>query len=147
VNGLLDSARGRHDEVVVIACRGASACVLVEPTSNVDDARRALEYMPTGGRTPLSHALELAAAYVTDATVVVIVTDGHANVPNRTDDPWADTLTAASALPCPSLVVDSEDSHQATGRPRELAEALRGTYVRLADLDEVSVLQVVRELA
>ena len=147
VNGLLGAAHGRHDEVVVIACRGASASVLVEPTSIVDAARRALDYMPTGGRTPLAHALELAAAYVTDATVVVIVTDGHANIPTATDDPWADTLSAASALGCPALVIDSEDGQQATGRPRQLADALRGACVRLADLDQVSVLHVIREMA
>jgi len=147
VNGLLDAAHGRHDEIVVIACRGAAASVLVEPTPVLADAQRALEYMPTGGRTPLAHALDLAAIYVTDATVAVIVTDGHANIPTRTDDPWADTLAAASALACPALVVDSEGGRQVTGRPRELADALRGTYDRLADLDQVSVLQVIRQMA
>jgi len=147
VNGLLDAAHGRHDEIVVIACRGAAASVLVEPTPVLADAQRALEYMPTGGRTPLAHAFDLAATYITDATVAVIVTDGHANVPTRSDDPWADTLAAASTLACPALVVDSEDGHQATGRPRQLADALRGTYTRLADLDQISVLQVIREMA
>ena len=66
VSGLLEASHGRHDEVVVIACRGAEAHVLVEPTSSRDDADRALEYLPTGGRTPLAHGLELAAGYVTD---------------------------------------------------------------------------------
>jgi magnesium chelatase subunit D len=147
VNGLLDATHGRHDEIVVIACRGASASVLVEPTAILDDAQRTLEYMPTGGRTPLAHAIELAATYVTDHSVVVIITDGHANVPSRTDDPWADTLTAASAVRCPSLIVDSEDPHQPTGRSRELAAAMGGRYLRLADLDHVSVLRLIRETA
>jgi magnesium chelatase subunit D len=144
VNGLLDAAHGQRDEIVVIACRGASAGVLVGPTSILDDARRALEYMPTGGRTPLADAIELAATYVTDATVVVIITDGHANVPSRTDDPWADTLTAASSIRCPSLVVDSEDPRRPTGKSRELAEAMRGRYIGLSDLDQVSVLRLIR---
>ena len=61
----------------------------------------------------------------------MLVTDGHANVPSRSDDPWADAMAAASAIRCPSLVIDSEDDRQATGRPRELADAMRGTYVRL----------------
>jgi magnesium chelatase subunit D len=147
VNGLLDSAHGRHDEIVVIGCRGASASVLVEPTTNVDDAQRALEYMPTGGRTPLAHAIELAATYVTDISLVVVITDGHANVPSRTDDPWADTLTAAAAIRCPSLVIDSEDPRQPTGKSRELAAAMRARYMRLTDLDQVSVLRLIRETA
>jgi magnesium chelatase subunit D len=88
VNALLERAHGRHDEVVVIACRGGAARVLIEPTSVPADVERALEYLPTGGRTPLAHALELGATYVTDATVAVLVTDGHANVPSKTDDPW-----------------------------------------------------------
>jgi magnesium chelatase subunit D len=83
VTGLLYASHQRGDEVVVISCRGAAAEVLVEPTSSKDDAERALEYLPTGGRTPLAHALELAAGYVTDHAVVIVVTDGHANVPHR----------------------------------------------------------------
>ena len=80
VSGLLEASHGRHDEVVVIACRGAEAQVLVEPTSSREDADRAIEYLPTGGRTPLAHGLELAAGYVTDHAVAVLITDGHANV-------------------------------------------------------------------
>lgn len=147
VSGLIESAHGRHDEVAVIACRGGAATVLVEPTPALADVQRALEYLPTGGRTPLAHALELAAAHITDATVVVLVTDGHANVASKGDDPWGDALTAASAIRCPSLVIDSEDDRHATGRPRELADAMRGTYVRLADLDHASVLRVIREVS
>ena len=144
VSGLLDAAHGRHDEVVVIACRGAAASVLVEPTPVLADAQRALEYLPTGGRTPLAHALELAATYVTDASVVVLVTDGHANVASRSNDPWNDALAAALAIRCPAVVIDSEDERQPTGRPREIADAVGGTYVRLSDLDEMSVLHVIR---
>jgi Mg-chelatase subunit ChlD len=144
VSGLLESSPGRRDEVVVISCRGASASVLLEPTSAIVDVQRALEYLPTGGRTPLAHALELASRYVTDATAAVLITDGHANVPTTTDDAWADALDAARALGCPSIVIDSEDERQATGRPRLLAEAMRGTHVRLADLDQAALLRVIR---
>ncbi len=145
VSGLIESAHGRHDEVVVIACRGGAATVLVEPTPALADVQRALEYLPTGGRTPLAHALELAAMYVTDASVVVLVTDGHANVASRSDDPWADALASAGAIRCPSLVIDSEADRDATGRPRDLAASMGATYVRLADLDETSVLHIIRD--
>lgn len=145
VTGLLERAPGHRDEVVVIACRGRAARVLVEPTPVLADAQRALEYMPTGGRTPLAHALELAAMYVTDTSVVVLVTDGHANVGSRSDDPWADALASASAIRCPSLVIDSEAGRDPTGRPRDLAASMGATYVRLAELDETSVLHVIRD--
>jgi magnesium chelatase subunit D len=142
--GLLDASYGRHDEVVVIACRGAHADVLVEPTSSRDAAERALEYLPTGGRTPLAHGLELAASYVTDNALVIVITDGRANVPTRTDDAWHDAQQAARAIPCAALVLDTEDSRTATGRPGELAEALRATYAKLDDLDPSHVLTIVR---
>jgi magnesium chelatase subunit D len=146
VAGLLDRAHRRHDEVVVIACRGGAATVLVEPTPVLADVQRALEYLPTGGRTPLAHALELAATYITDESILVVVTDGHANVPTTSGDPRADALSAARAVRCVSLVVDSEHESEATGRPRELAAAMGGHHVRLADLDENSVLQLIRTL-
>ncbi len=144
VTGLLESAPQRGDEVAVIMCRGGSASVLVEPTPVLTDVQRALEYMPTGGRTPLAHALELAAMYVTGASVVVLVTDGHANVASRSDDPWADALIAAAAIRCPSLVIDSEREGNLTGRPRDLAASMGATYARLADLDETSMLHIIR---
>ncbi len=146
VAGLIEESHGRHDEVVVITCRGASAQVLIEPTSSRPEVERALEYLPTGGRTPLAHALELAGGYVTDHAVVVLVTDGHANVPSQTDDPWLDAQTAATALRCPALVIDTEDDRHATGRPTQLARAMRGAHIRLADLDQAAAIRVIREL-
>ena len=145
IGGLMETANGRHDEIVVIACRGAAASVLVEPTSAHDQVERALEYLPTGGRTPLAHAMELAATFVTDAAVVILVTDGRANVPSQTDDAWADAQAAAAAIRCRALVIDSEAGALATGKPRELAAAMRATHVRLDELDQTSMLRVIRE--
>ena len=142
--GLLDASHGRHDEIVVIGCRGPQAEVLVEPTSSRDEAERALEYLPTGGRTPLAHGFELAAGYVTDQAVVILITDGRANVPVRSEDPWADARHAAAAIRCAALVIDTEDGRSATGRPRELAEVMRARYVRLEELDPSQVLTIVR---
>jgi magnesium chelatase subunit D len=147
VSGLLEASHGRHDEVVVIACRGAEAHVLVEPTSSREDADRAIEYLPTGGRTPLAHGLELAAGYVTDHAVAVLITDGHANVPLRSDDAWADALAAASALNCLALVIDTEDVQRATGNPKKLAAAMCATCIRLEALDQAHAVRVIREIA
>ena len=147
VSGLLEASHGRHDEVVVITCRGAEAQVLVEPTSSREDADRALDYLPTGGRTPLAHGLELAATYVTDAAVAVLITDGHANVPLRSDDAWADALGAASALNCLALVIDTEDDQRATGNPEKLAAAMRATCIRLEELDQAHAVRLIREIA
>lgn len=146
VAGLLDESQGSRDEVVVVACRGAAAQVVCEPTRARADALRALEYLPTGGRTPLAHALEVAGGFVTERTALVIATDGRANVPRATDDAWADVLTAAAALQCPALVVDTEDDHRRTGRPRQLADALGATCVSLDTLDQSAVVRLIQEM-
>lgn len=143
-SGLLEASHGRHDEVVVISCRGVKADVVLEPTSSRHDAERALEYLPTGGRTPLAHGLELAAGYVTDHSLLIVITDGRANVPSRGSDAWQDVRQAAQTLRCAALIVDTEDARSATGRPRELAELLRGRHVALQELDSGQVLTIVR---
>lgn len=143
VAALLDRSAGRHDEVVVVAFRGAAASVVVEPTGDVADADAALAYLATGGRTPLADGLVCATRYITDASALVLLTDGRANVPNVSDDPWADALSAARAVSCPALVIDSDTGPQPLGRARELANAMRGTYVPLDALDEAEILRLV----
>jgi len=145
VIGILEQSARRQDEVVLIAFRGASASVILPPTRHADDAAAALAYLPTGGRTPLAHGLELAAQYVTDSTTLVLLTDGHANVPTRSDDPWADAVQAAAALKCPVLIVDSEVGPNATGRAGQLAETLGAGHVRLDAVGETSVVHLIRE--
>jgi len=142
--GLLDASHGRHDEIVVIGCRGPHAEVLLEPTSAREDAVRTLEYLPTGGRTPLAHGLELAAGYVTDNTLLIVITDGRANVPTRSDDAWADAQAAGAALRCAGLVVDTEDERSPTGRPRLLADAMKAAYTHLDTLDATQVITIAR---
>lgn len=135
VAGLLKASSRRHEEICVVAFRGTSADVVMEPTRDSEFAIQALEYLPTGGRTPLASGLELALQYVTPFTVMVILTDGRANVPSRSADAWADALIAAESIRCPALVVNTEDKIGATGRPVALAEAMRATHIRLEDLD------------
>jgi magnesium chelatase subunit D len=145
VIGLLEASSLRRDEVALIAFRGAAAQVVIEPTRSVEAVRQALEYLPTGGRTPLAHGLQLALQYMTPTTLLVLLTDGRANVSAATDDPWADALQAAQAISCPALVIDTETSVNATGRPARLAEALHATHLPLdvlgTDQDLVLTLQ------
>jgi len=92
VAGLIERSLRRRDEVAVIVFRGESAEILVAPTSDVATVLAALEYLPTGGRTPLAHALELANQFVTPETLLLLVTDGRANVPYRSNDGWHDAF-------------------------------------------------------
>jgi magnesium chelatase subunit D len=119
------------DEVAIIVFRGTSAQVLLEPSQSLQEAGTALEYLPTGGRTPLADALNLAKIYLTPATVLILLTDGRANVPLGTGDPWQEALDVASQIKNRALVIDTENSTERLGRPLKLAEALAAQYVRL----------------
>src|SRR5207245_2863049 len=64
VLGILRSAYEQRDEVAVIAFRATQAEVLLRPTGNVALAEQTLHVLPTGGRTPLAHALVVAGEMV-----------------------------------------------------------------------------------
>lgn len=135
VKGLVERSLRRRDEVALIVFRGEAAEVLVEPTSDTASVLAALEYLPTGGRTPLAHALELAHQYINTETLLLLLTDGRANVPSRTADPWTDALNAAAKIRCAALVVDTESSSNAFGKAQELAGAMCAKVVNLATFE------------
>ena len=134
--GLLERSFKRDDEVAMIVFRGSTAQVVLEPTQTVSDALSTLEYLPTGGRTPLAHALDLARTYITPSTLLILLTDGRANVALGTGDPWLEALEVASSLHCCAMVVDTENAAQPLGRSLKLAEALGARYFGLGDLQE-----------
>jgi magnesium chelatase subunit D len=147
VIGLLKDAYVQRDEVGVIAFRGAQAELVLSPTGSIELAERALESLPTGGRTPLAHALCLASETIdrirrSDAKVpvlLVLLTDGRANValPGSEGDAWRQALAAATELAAgdvPALVLDTDGGFIRLGRTQELAQALAAEYLSLDDL-------------
>jgi magnesium chelatase subunit D len=132
---LLTRSFKNGDEVAIIVFRGTAAQVLLEPSRSVHEASTALEYLPTGGRTPLADALNLARTYLTPTTVLILLTDGRANVPLGAGDPWQEALDVASQIKTRALVIDTENSSERLGRPLKLAEALAAEYVRLESFE------------
>jgi magnesium chelatase subunit D len=137
---LLNRSFKKDDEVAIIAFRGTAAQVLLEPSHMKQDAVTALEYLPTGGRTPLAHALELAKTYLTPSTLLILMSDGRANVALPGGEPWQDALRVAKELHCRCLVVDTESVAQPLGQAQELARALSASWVTLADVESTSEL-------
>jgi magnesium chelatase subunit D len=131
---LLTRSFKRGDDVAIIVFRGTSAEAVLEPTSTLTDAFTILEYLPTGGRTPLSHALELSKSYITPKTVLIVMTDGRANYPLRGGDPWQEALGIAAELKCTALVVDTEISTNPIGQTKTLARALHAQCLSLDEL-------------
>ncbi|MBP0599432.1 putative cobaltochelatase [Herbaspirillum sp. LeCh32-8] len=145
VLALLTDAYQRRDQLAVIAFRGESAQLLLEPTRSVDLAEQGLRELPTGGRTPLPHALQLASRLLEKSAqqdappLLVILSDGRANVglPGDESDPWQQTLAAAQHLAArgtPALVLDTETGYIRLGRAAQLAEALGAPCLTIEQL-------------
>jgi magnesium chelatase subunit D len=145
ISSLLTRSFKREDEVAMIVFRGTSAQVVLEPTQVLPDALAALEYLPTGGRTPLAAALDQARGYLTPATLLILLTDGRANIPLHGGDPWQEALDAAQLMSCNAIVVDTETSAQRLGQCEELAKILGARYLSLEELAQTENFSIVAE--
>jgi magnesium chelatase subunit D len=144
VLSLLTDAYQQRDEVAVISFRGEQASVLLAPTRSVEQAELALRELPTGGRTPLSHALQLALDMLeqTDTRhappLLIVLSDGKANVALQDNgDPWRETLALADLITeraIPALVLDTETGYLRLGRANQLAQAMGAEYLTLEEL-------------
>jgi magnesium chelatase subunit D len=84
---LLDAYR-RRERVGLVVCQGHKAVTALPFTHSIEVAQRYLRDLPTGGKTPLPHGLALAldligkerAKHPKDAYLLVLITDGKANV-------------------------------------------------------------------
>jgi magnesium chelatase subunit D len=142
VIAILGDAYKRRDQVGVISFRGEKAEFVLPPTRSVELAEQALQELPTGGRTPLTQALELAHKLLTrqqkkesPEPLLVILTDGKSNVAQAPGaNPWLETLEAAQSLcdlSLPALVIDTEQSFLKFDRASQLAKALHCESVKL----------------
>ena len=116
---LLQDAYRHRDEVGFVAFAGEDAEVLLPPTTSVSLAARHLKELPTGDRTPLPAGLRTAGRVLDRAdpaaSVVVLVTDGRANV--AAGSPVEETREAAGALAkvgARVLVVDAGEDDRTT---------------------------------
>ena len=148
VLALLQDAYQKRDRVGVIAFRGVEAEVLLEPTRSIEFAEQAMENLPTGGRTPLAHALQVSLQIIQEQPIdikplLIILSDGKANVPLAGGgDPWQQALKLAAMIgetQIKSLVLDTENGYLRLGRATELATALTGDYLSLDELSAESI--------
>lgn len=154
VLALLTDAYQRRDEVAVISFRGEAAALLLAPTRSVDRAEQGLRELPTGGRTPLPHALQLALQTLEQAgassapPLLVLLSDGRANVAlSDGGDPWRETLALAELLAgrgVPALVLDTESGYLRLGRAGQLAQALGAECLTLEQLSAENLALTIR---
>jgi len=114
--------------------------------------------LPTGGCTPLAHALVLAGEVASQARrnqsgrpiLLVLLSDGRANVslPGTSEDPWGQALRAGQELAAaglPALVLDTDAGFVRLGRVQELAQSLAATFLPLEEFSAETLLVRIRQ--
>eukprot|EP00567_Pseudictyota_dubia_P005318 CAMPEP_0197433424 /NCGR_PEP_ID=MMETSP1175-20131217/1301_1 /TAXON_ID=1003142 /ORGANISM="Triceratium dubium, Strain CCMP147" /LENGTH=795 /DNA_ID=CAMNT_0042961795 /DNA_START=119 /DNA_END=2506 /DNA_ORIENTATION=- len=172
---LLTEAYQSRDQICLIPFQGDAADVLLPPTKSIAMAKKRLEQMPCGGGSPLAHAIQTAMLTGLNAqksgdvgkVVVVLISDGRANVPLCTSmgeefDPEADedskdgkpsrkylkeeTLACAKqlgVLPGFNLLcIDTENKFISTGVAKDIANAAMGKYHQIAKADGNAIASV-----
>ncbi len=152
---LLADCYVRRDSVAVIAFRGHTAELLLPPTRSLVRAKRSLAGLPGGGGTPLAagiaaaHALADAVRRRGATPVVVLLTDGRANIaldgsPGRARA-GEDAFIVSRRLQAEgfsTLLLDTSPQPQPTAR--ELAAAMGARYLPLPHAASAALSQAVR---
>ncbi|KAL3945817.1 MAG: hypothetical protein SGBAC_000089 [Bacillariaceae sp.] len=172
---LLTEAYQSRDQISLIPFQGEMADVLLPPTKSITMARKRLEQMPCGGGSPLAHAIQTAMLTGLNAqktgdvgkVVVVLISDGRANVPMCVSmgdefDPDADedskdgkpsrnflkeevlaTSKKLGSLPGFNLLcIDTENKFISTGLAKDIADAARGKYHQITKADGSAIASV-----
>lgn len=141
---LVDSYQKR-DRVGMVAFKQDRAEVLLPPTNSVELASRQLSELPTGGKTPLSSGLQLGLEIIQKelrknerlATLMVLVTDGRANVSIQKEArPFDEAREIAGKIKSAgikSIAIDTETGFVRLGRLQELSDVLGGRYYPLLE--------------
>lgn len=146
IMSLLLDAYQRRDQVGMIVFRKEAAELVLPPTKSVELAEKLLNEIPTGGRTPLAHGLELALDTIRGymardrnaVPLLVLVSDGKANVSLMGGDPVEDAKAIAREIRAHninSLIVDTEQDYVKLGFMRDLSTEIGGKYLHLEELD------------
>ncbi len=155
---LLLDAYQKRERVGMIAFKGDRAEVLLPPTNSVELAQKYLSELPVGGKTPLAAGLSKAYEVVRQhlkrsphmRPIVVILSDGRANVAADGGSPLAEAYRVATALReeagAKYLVIDTEKKGLLSfGLAQKLAEALGGECCSIGQLKVDSLANIVRD--
>jgi magnesium chelatase subunit D len=141
---LLDAYR-RRERVGLVVFRGEKAVKVLPFTHSIEMAQRYLRDLPTGGKTPLPHGLALAldlikkerAKHPQDAFLLVLITDGKANVSltGQLAMPEVKELAAqVRGLGINSLILNTERYwHEASCLP-EISQIMGASYYTIEKL-------------
>ena len=155
IMSLLNDAYQRRDQVGLVVFQKDEARLVLPPTSSVELAKKALQDVPVGGKTPLSSGLLLAYRVCQRELrrnpevmpLVILLTDGAGNV-SMTDLPAQDeALKMADRIQhshIRSVVVNMEHASFDRGLAQHLADALDAPCYTLQELKAEELYQTVR---
>ncbi len=153
---LLMDAYQRRDRVGLVVFQRETAYLLLPPTNSVELARRKLEHIPTGGKTPLSQGLLLGYRVLEQVRrqnpevmpLLILLTDGQGNVSMTDLPPMEEAVRVAAQIGkrgIYTVVIDTEHEQFNRGLARRIAEAAQGKYYNLAEIQAQSLVRTVRD--
>jgi magnesium chelatase subunit D len=153
---LLLDAYQRRDRVGMVVFRKNTAELVLPPTNSVEMAQKCLAKLPTGGRTPMAHGLNLGLEVVRDymkrdkeaIPLMVLVSDGRANVPLNGGDPVEEAKAVAREISSggiQSIAIDTERGFLTFGLVKQVCDEMGGKYLRLEELSASPIASAVRE--
>ncbi len=136
---LLQQSYQKKNRVGLMVFRGEEVRLLVPPTGDVLKIEEALQTLPTGGKTPLTpalyRALELAGREREARPVIVVISDGKANVFLGEGLEQDLALIADKITPEASFVlVNTESSRRSPGVLEMMAKTLNAPHFYLEDI-------------
>ncbi len=156
---LLRQAYQKRDRIGLVSFRKTRAEEILPFTNNFIEAKRKLEEIPTGGKTPLAAGLEKALNIYDKekrmskqvAPYIVILTDGNAN---ETLKPGGTTTQARNEAykiarkiareQFPVTVIDTKNGKNIFGLAEELAAVIGGEYISLDVLTDENIVKTVQ---
>jgi len=153
---LLLDAYQRRDRVGMVVFRKNTAELVLPPTNSVETAQKCLAKLPTGGRTPMAHGLNLGLEVVRDymrrdkeaIPLMVLVSDGRANVPLNGGDPVEEAKAVAREINSggiQSIAIDTERGFLTFGLVKQVCDEMGGKYLRLEELSASPIASAVRK--
>jgi Mg-chelatase subunit ChlD len=153
---LLVDAYQKRDRVGLVVFQKEQARLVLPFTSSVELAQSALRHLPVGGKTPLPAGLLLAyrtfrreiRLHPEAMPLLILLTDGAGNVSLTEIPPQEEAQKIAELIRhagIHSIVVNMEHPAYDRGLARDVARALGGECVCLADLKAIELYHAVRE--
>lgn len=154
---LLNDAYQKRDQVGMIAFRRENAEIILPVTRSVDLAQKALQNLPTGGKTPLVEGItktyELVKKLQSNGNgmepIVILITDGRADNIKKGCN-LDDILNGAEKLgemKVKSVVIDTENDFIKFGFAKKIANAMSANYYHLEQLSQQHIINIVKNYA